>query len=392
MLMPEAHPKFVLEPDAFASLRSKWGNFHNQADSHEFLTVLLEWACLPKVDVSWQRRMLVLEQIQIRDYGCRGTPPTLAASVEKQKSYQLQTLINDWHTYCGMQTCFTTESELLCVHIDRFANSSGAVARTDWTLELPESVALPFWTDPSLMQVTWQDYRVVAVLLHAGQDRAGHLQAGLRTPEGFFTTDNGCIAQASDPTLSTRLQDIVLVWFTADRVFAPSRIAPPQWGKDDLVHRLAVLLHQDRPREILEHPKLLQLLRTSCGACGCLLFSAATTDAHFKEHHPGLWLELSGMYRRVEATLKCQQIPCEWCQTSLLHPVRACEMRDHHCQVALGAAICQLHHRFELQPMSTMFSLTSNVTSPEAALAPSFEAWLNDTPEDEFVLPRNAFA
>ena len=123
-----------------------------------------------------------------------------------------------------------------------------------------------------------------------------------------------------------------------------------------MVHRLAVLLHQGRPREIMQHPKLLKLLRTSCGACGCLLFSAATMDAHFKEHHPPLWLELSGMYRRVEATLKCHQIPCEWCQTRLIRPVKACEMRDHQCLVAMGAAICQLHHRFELQPIDQQCS------------------------------------
>ena len=68
--------------------------------------------------------------------------------------------------------------------------------------------------------------------------------------------------------------------------------------------------------------------------------------------------------------LQCRAMRfCSWCQTS-----RSGELRGHQCMVAMGAAICQLYHRYELQALGS------------AALAPSFEAWLNDVPEDEFVL------
>ena len=303
LLMSEAHPKFALESDVFDTLKSRWGTFRQQADSHEFLATLLEWARMPLIDVSWQRRVSVLEQVQISDQGSRGTPPTLVANDPEKTLQPLQALINEWHTYCGMHTCFNTESELLCMHIDRFANHSGAVERTDWHLGLQAEVQLPFWNQDQSMAISWRDYTVVALVMHEGQDRAGHLQAALHTPEGYFITNDGCIAQAKDPTLVTRLQDIILVWVVANRVYSPSGIAAPQWGKDDLVHRLAILIHQDRMHEIPRDPKLMKLLRTSCGACGCLLFSAETMDNHYKEHHPGLWLELNRTYRQMVTLL-----------------------------------------------------------------------------------------
>ena len=88
----------------------------------------------------------------------------------------------------------------------------------------------------------------------------------------------------------------------------------------------------------------------------------------------------------MEAALNCSEIPCDWCHTRVLGAVLDAPHRQHMCMVALGAAICQIYHRYELQPLGTMFHVTSKTVSPEAALAPSFEAWLNDVPDDEFVL------
>ena len=290
LLMAEASPKHALAPEEFAALRDRWGSFGQQADPHEFLTTFLEWSCMPNVDVSWQRRLLVLEQVQVSDQGSRGVPPTLVAADPKQSPQTLQALIHEWHSYSGMHTCFNCESELLCMHIDRYANHSGAVERTTWALDLPDEVQLPFWCADGSMTIVWRPYTVVATVLHSGLDRAGHLQAALKTEQGYFITDDGGIARAPDPSLQTRLRDIILVWFVATTVYSPSGIAAPQWGKDDLVHRLAVMMHEGKAKEIRHNAKLLKLLRTSCGACGCLLFSPDSMDDHFKNHHPGLWL------------------------------------------------------------------------------------------------------
>ena len=107
--------------------------------------------------------------------------------------------------------------------------------------------------------------------------------------------------------------------------------------------------------------------------------------AYFSVH--GLWLELSRTFRAMVVALQCHEIPCSWCQTRLLGPVAPSDSCGHQCMVAMGAAICQLHHRYELQALGSMFNLNNKASSPEAALAPSFEAWLNDVHDDEFVLP-----
>ena len=118
LLTSSAQPKFALEPEAFALLRDRWGIFGRQADSHEFLSVFLEWAQMPVVDVSWQSRLVIDDRLCVQDEGSRGTPPTLLAPQMEKSVHTLQSLLEEWHSYRGMQTCFVNDTPLLCMHVD----------------------------------------------------------------------------------------------------------------------------------------------------------------------------------------------------------------------------------------------------------------------------------
>ena len=181
-LTPGPGMRLALDADGFAPLRGLWGSFHNQADAHEFLQQFLGWANLRHIDVSWERRLLNQEQLQILDSGSKVMPPTVCAPDAEKKTLRLSDMIADWHAYRGMKTCFTHEAPMIGIHVDRFASDdSGAIRKQTWSLELEDSILLPFWTDESL-HLRWREYIPVAVISHSDLDANGHLQAGLLTP------------------------------------------------------------------------------------------------------------------------------------------------------------------------------------------------------------------
>ena len=93
---------------------------------------------------------------------------------------------------------------------------------------------------------------MIAIVMRKGTDAAGHLQAGLWSPQSFYLTDDGHGATNFEPDLESRTTDVTLVWLIRKSSYASSGIAEPKWDRDDLVHRIAVLLHEQRGIEILK--------------------------------------------------------------------------------------------------------------------------------------------
>ena len=376
LLTPTHPPRLALGPPGFSELRCQWGNFESQADSHEFLQMFLSWAKPSHVDVSWGRRLSHGDQLTQCDEGSSYMPPTLSVQEAEKQSHSFASLLDQWHSYRGMLTCFCFAAPMIGVHIDRYAPlPTGDTRKMNWRLELPDHVPLPFWNDRTTLHLHHVEYRPVAVVLHAGDDGAGHLRAGLKGPDVWYLTDDRRVASTADPQLENHLSDIVFVWMI--RADCSSLTAPVQarWGKDDLVHQIALHFHQQTTSHILQNDRMMTFLRTCCGSCGAFYFSYDTLEQHVKDHHPGLWLELRRRYQAVQATLKCYRMPCVYCKTDRCWATL--DPSEHDCMVALAVAVCLIHHMMDLRPLGAIYDLEQGVRSPGALAAPSLETWLN---------------
>ena len=241
-----------------------------------------------------------------------------------------------------------------------------------WTLDLPYSVEVPFWVDDASMLLYHREYVVVSVVMHSGLDNQGHCQAGLMSPQGWFLQDDNRVASIVDPALRKHRSEIVFVWLVQAEQYSFAGISSAQHGKDELVHLICCRLREGRALSLLQADAALRLLRTSCGACGCLFFGSRSLEEHVKTVHPGYWLELRRTYQATCPMLKCYDIPCAWCCTAL--PSHLTEPLDHYCAVALNAAVCQIYHQSELQEMGAIYSLERSLPG---CGAPSLETWLN---------------
>ena len=372
LLMSRPAPVYAMGLPGFDELRQVWGHFDKQADASEFLHHMLEWARPFHVDMSWTRRVQVPDEIQIFDLGSRFMPPTLQP-LESGKEMSLQNLVTAWHEHQGMRTCFETAAPMLGFHLDQFRPGHLGAHRDLPLPQLPDEVLIPIWNGPDSSYAHHREYAPVAELLHRGLDRQGHLQAGLLSDQGWYLTNDHQVANINDPDLSDHLHEVVFIWLVRSDVFHASGIARSQEGRDTTVHQVMTLLHQKNYTGLLDNAKLMRFLRSSCGACGCLYFSEPTLAAHFKQCSPGLWLELRRQTQAMQATLRCFNVPCGWCDTKAPWST---EPLDHSCPVATAIAICQIYHSSVLRPMSTMFSLDAPRGDMVASDRPALGDWL----------------
>ena len=216
-----------------------WGHFDRQADASEFLHHMLEWADPKHVDLCWTRRVQLPEGVMVCDRGSRNLPPMLQP-LEREKDSSLQDMITAWHEYQGMHTCFKVDTPMLGLQIDQYHPTHQGAARMPVPLHIPDKVFLPFWSDETTMAVYHREYHPVAVILHRGQDQAGHVQSGLLSDEGWFLTDDAYPAHNDDPLLTTRLTDVVFIWLVRSDIYQPTPVAQPQWGRDAIASGHAI--------------------------------------------------------------------------------------------------------------------------------------------------------
>ena len=119
LLTPTHPPRLALGLPGFSELRCQWGNFEKQADSHEFLQIFLSWAKPSHVDVSWASRLSRGDQLTQCDEGSAFMPPTLSVQDAEKQSHSFDSLLDQWHSYRGLLTCFNVaapEFMLIVMH------------------------------------------------------------------------------------------------------------------------------------------------------------------------------------------------------------------------------------------------------------------------------------
>lgn len=212
-------------PDVFwfQQILQSWPDEGVQCDPVEFLTHMVKGLAIPEINWSWERRVQLGTEISIRDCGDKFTPITLYIDPELSHAgwIRLDSLINSWHNYMGMQTALLQDAPLICLHIDRnIVSGDGRPCKSDHLVGLHGVFSMPCFQDDSLT-ITWHDYRVISVITHLGTDQAGHCRAALRVHEApdcaegpymqLITNDNVAPSRHwHEPTWF--LQNVMCVW------------------------------------------------------------------------------------------------------------------------------------------------------------------------------------
>lgn len=168
----------------FQNLIAAWSERHGQADSSEFSGILLKGIDPPCCSHRWDRRVLQAEKVLIHDRGDKHMPITIQIEPELQDtgSIRLVDLIRHWHQELGMRAGLTTESELVCVHLDRFVRlPSGQIQKSMIPIGFHWGVPFPVFTSDT--ECDWQGYQVMAAFAHLGSTESGHYNCILRVDD-----------------------------------------------------------------------------------------------------------------------------------------------------------------------------------------------------------------
>ena len=163
-----------------------WDDSEGQADSAEFTHRLIKWVQPACVNNCWQRRVCSGETLpaEIHDFGDRYMPLILQIDPAyiHNDSIRLQDLIRCWHTELGMSAGLTFQSDLICVHIDRFVQRpAGGVRKLRISVNFHGTVHVPILAQEGV-SCNWEAYQMVAAFAHFGTESHGHYQALLRAP------------------------------------------------------------------------------------------------------------------------------------------------------------------------------------------------------------------
>ena len=343
-----------------------WGKHTAQRDALEFLATFVPWCGLKLMDCTWERRLVVADQVQTCDRGSKWLPPTFPLSLEK-KEISVQELIDQWHSYQGMETRFMCPQPLLAMHLDR--DDAGGIHKSDAKLFIPDEIYIPFWRDEQGWCGMTITYRVVSAVVHTGTDRAGHLQAVLDAGSNWYLTDDATVPQLSDQPFADRAQDVVVLWLVRDDYYADEEPAPPLWGRDDRALAVVKALNGKDLETLSGNSDVQKILNAYCVACGKTIFSYETGREHIRHHHPELWPEVIEKCASWQDILKGHYTPCCFCGMIKSETMGSTCISNHKCLAMLLAAVADLYHRDTLAPMSSRFALLP--ASMAAPLAPA---------------------
>ena len=207
----------------FQQLLHSWSGEGEQCDPVEFLTHLVTGIHPPGLDWTWERRVQLGTEVSVRDKSAPLTPITLYLDPELSHAgwIRLDTMIHTWANYMGMTTALRHHTPLICFHVDRHVIAGdGEHHKSDLSIGMHGVFSVPVFRDPRL-EITWEDYRVVAAVAHLGSDRSGHCRAILRVEDDIrpnqqpfmhlLTDDNAAPTRCwKEPTWF--LQNVMCIW------------------------------------------------------------------------------------------------------------------------------------------------------------------------------------
>ena len=243
------HTVKLVELEWFQQLLAFWGRSQDQQDCGEFTHTMLQWLDSPAINMSWERRCEMEEQVRCQDTGASTMPLLLQFPIEiaTKPQCRLDQLVSFWCQAYGMQAALLSAAPIVCVHIDRmFENESGQIEKSGCVINLDSETILPIFCDASLKH-DFATYVLIAAATHLGVDRAGHYQAllkvqptvtdGVRPIQWLLTQDN----QRPEPIWRVPLlflQNMTVAWLMrSDCISLPlyteaPLAASPDFAKD----------------------------------------------------------------------------------------------------------------------------------------------------------------
>lgn len=196
----------------FQAMLLDWEDREGQADSAEFTGRLIHWVAPACYNTCWHRRVSQGENRPplLHDVGDRFMP--LTVQIEPMYIHNgavsLRDLLRCWHSELGMCAGFLTQSDLQCIHIDRFVQTpQGGLRKLHIPVHFDWQVDIPVFKAEDI-DCRWEPYQVVAAFAHFGTARHGHYQALLRAHHEPMADPNKTWLHCDDGRAPTPCQDI----------------------------------------------------------------------------------------------------------------------------------------------------------------------------------------
>ena len=242
---------------------SNWDAQHQQ-DSAEYTTDLLTHFAPPRVDMHWEKRVMVGARGEVLETNESRTPVLLRLG---DHPTSFQQLLDCWCADENSVAGFLHDSAFKVFQLDRVSyDDRGHPKKLDTPLQVESQVHLPCFVDERDTAYELVAYDVVAVVYH--------LQAGLRAgpPTQWHSTDDGRMATYHPTLLKAVAKNLVQIWVVKHDVMGTSNPRPPLNTFMTQVHQIALLMQDKDYTTIYRDPAMRELLGTRCVLCGQWVF------------------------------------------------------------------------------------------------------------------------
>ena len=166
----------------FVDVMTSWNAGGRQHDVAEFTSHLVRRLSLV-LSQDWERRLMTENGLEVLDHCNEFQPSTLQLDPNTDHDHvTLQELVNRWTAAHGMQTAMALSPDLICIHIDRFAQMTDAETLSKLTTGVGffPGCSVPCFDTCSDILVAPSFYQVIAAVIHLGNAQNGHYRTLLR--------------------------------------------------------------------------------------------------------------------------------------------------------------------------------------------------------------------
>lgn len=226
-------PVFLKDTAWFEQLLECWGMPQTQQDCGEFVSATLQWMSSTGIDMSWERRCELGEQVCCHDCSHVYMPLHLqfSSTLAARETCTFSELLHLWQQVDGMKAALLRAAPMICVQLDRLVHTStDQIEKSSCAVNLDAETRFPVFSDGTLACAQIH-YTLVAAAAHLGQDRSGHYQAVLklqptllnsaRPVQWLVTQDNQRPTACWRPS-QLLCQNLTIAWFVrSDCLYLP---------------------------------------------------------------------------------------------------------------------------------------------------------------------------
>eukprot|EP00438_Fugacium_kawagutii_P030050 Skav201346 [mRNA] locus=scaffold1389:478052:481319:+ [translate_table: standard] len=232
------HPLSLADQPWFLSMMVQWTGGDGEADTAEFIHLLLRSLRLADLDFGW-KKIIDVEGAppELFDHGGPLQPILMQLPAHVPQELTLTDLIDLWAGANGMRTALKYKAKHVCLQLDRMVmNTLGEVIKHHSRIQYDGPVELPVWDDAHT--ITKYQYDVMAATVHRGCADRGHYVSMIRlgadctheefprhTEAQWLLIDDGALTRLIKGWPAWIAAKVNLVWLTLQEVVSVP--APP---------------------------------------------------------------------------------------------------------------------------------------------------------------------